>query len=210
MKRRFEFTTAKVPNRRIIIRGHWPDLDLVWPSKSHRTWRSATYDPKLPNSASMWPISPLNVWWPSILCESDLELSFYDVIAPWPDLTQSKTFHQRLRKGCPIRQWLARRGASRSFLSIKWISDEYPTVVGFGTNLTQCAVVYNRGNNRQEIKCWSLEYCRNSPVFKTARNELLSFSASRRPVFQRYLLSGLIDQDETWAQGVSAPDLIFS
>ena len=26
----------------------------------------------------------------------------YDVIAPWPDMTRSKFFYQKLRKGCPI------------------------------------------------------------------------------------------------------------
>ena len=40
--------------------------------------------------------------------------------------------------------------------------------------------------------------------------QLLSVSALREPVFRRYLLNGLIDQDETWAQGVSACGLIFA
>ena len=39
--------------------------------------------------------------------------------------------------------------------------------------------------------------------------ELLSASASREPVFRRYHLNGRIDQNETWAQGVSACDLSF-
>ena len=38
---------------------------------------------------------------------------------------------------------------------------------------------------------------------------LLSVSASRGPVFQRYPLNGMIDHNETWAQGVSACGLIF-
>ena len=38
---------------------------------------------------------------------------------------------------------------------------------------------------------------------------LLSVSASRGPVFRRYLLNGLTDQDETLAQEVSACDLFF-
>ena len=38
---------------------------------------------------------------------------------------------------------------------------------------------------------------------------LLSVSASRGPVFRRYPLSGRIGENETWAQGVSACDLIF-
>ena len=37
---------------------------------------------------------------------------------------------------------------------------------------------------------------------------LLSVSASRGPVFRRNSLNGQIDQNETWAQGVSAHDLI--
>ena len=39
---------------------------------------------------------------------------------------------------------------------------------------------------------------------------LLSVSASRGPVFRRYILNGPIDQDETWARVVSAFDLIFN
>ena len=42
-----------------------------------------------------------------------------------------------------------------------------------------------------------------------SEGKLLSVSASQGPVFRRYLLNGPIDQDETWAQGVSACDLIF-
>ena len=38
---------------------------------------------------------------------------------------------------------------------------------------------------------------------------MLSVSALRGPVFRRYLFNGEIDQNETWAQGVSAFDLIF-
>ena len=38
---------------------------------------------------------------------------------------------------------------------------------------------------------------------------LLSVSASRGPVFRRYLLNRGIYQNKTWAQGVSAYDLIF-
>ena len=48
-----------------------------------------------------------------------------------------------------------------------------------------------------------------SPVLSATDSYLLSVSASRGPVFQRYLLNGQIDQDETLAQGVSAHDLIF-
>ena len=39
--------------------------------------------------------------------------------------------------------------------------------------------------------------------------ELLSVSASRGPVFQPYLFNRWIDQDETWAHGVSSCGLIF-
>ena len=38
---------------------------------------------------------------------------------------------------------------------------------------------------------------------------LLSVSASRGPVFRRYLLNGQTDQDETLAREVSKCDLIF-
>ena len=38
---------------------------------------------------------------------------------------------------------------------------------------------------------------------------LLSISASPGPVFRRYLLNRPIDNDETWAQGISACDLVF-
>ena len=38
---------------------------------------------------------------------------------------------------------------------------------------------------------------------------LLSVSASWGPAFRRYFFSGLINQDETWAQGVSVCDLIY-
>ena len=38
---------------------------------------------------------------------------------------------------------------------------------------------------------------------------VLSVSASRGPVFRQYLLNGLIGQNETWAQEVSACGLIF-
>ena len=38
---------------------------------------------------------------------------------------------------------------------------------------------------------------------------LLSVSASRGPVFRRYSLDWWIDQNKTWAQGVSECDLIF-
>ena len=41
------------------------------------------------------------------------------------------------------------------------------------------------------------------------RKLLLSVSALRGPVIRRHLLNGQIDQDEAWAQGVSACDLIF-
>ena len=40
-------------------------------------------------------------------------------------------------------------------------------------------------------------------------NDLLSVSASRRPVFRRYLLNGRIDHYETWAQGISACDVFL-
>ena len=36
-----------------------------------------------------------------------------------------------------------------------------------------------------------------------------NYSASRGPVYRRYLLNGQADQDETWPLGVSACDLIF-
>ena len=46
-----------------------------------------------------------------------------------------------------------------------------------------------------------------------AGGPLLSVSASRGPVFRRYLrrylINGEIYQDETWAQWISACDLIF-
>ena len=45
-------------------------------------------------------------------------------------------------------------------------------------------------------------------VFK-AKTDLLSVSASRGPVFRRYLLNGWLDQDQTLAQGVSAYGLVF-
>ena len=38
---------------------------------------------------------------------------------------------------------------------------------------------------------------------------LLSVLGSRGPIFQRYLLNGRIDQDETWAEEVLVCDLNF-
>ena len=41
--------------------------------------------------------------------------SSYDVIAPWPDLTWSICFYQKLRKVCPIRHTKTRRRYAPSF-----------------------------------------------------------------------------------------------
>ena len=48
----------------------------------------------------------------------------------------------------------------------------------------------------------------SDPVLHVFR-ELLSASASWGPVFRRYLLNGLMDQNKTWTQWVSTYDLVF-
>ena len=49
----------------------------------------------------------------------------------------------------------------------------------------------------------------NDPSRSTLQFDLLSVSASRGPVFRLYLLNEQIDQDGTWALGISVTDLIF-
>ena len=44
--------------------------------------------------------------------------SSYDVIAPWPDLTWSIFFYQKLRKVCPIRYSKIRRRVAPPFFSL--------------------------------------------------------------------------------------------
>ena len=44
--------------------------------------------------------------------------SSYDVIAPWPDLTWSILFYQKLRKVCPIRYPKTRRRYAPPFFSL--------------------------------------------------------------------------------------------